>query len=364
MGNFYQREEYKENFQNNIQVVLADMKIDDEQIEMMCNVFDRVENCVTESIDLSRNLITFKGMAYLSESVAMSSTIHTIILNSNHIGDAGFKYLGDSIATNGDLHHVYCNNNAITSNGLKQFLSNAQQNVTEIGILSLGLGINNIKDDGLLSLIGSSMFNHLEFLDLGCNGIGESGAVALYEACRSPENNLVELRFNFNDYGRIESATSLGNMLKENTKLSILNINSVLFSQDGFSAISEGLSVNTTLKHLSMSNSGLHSDAALELSDGLRTNTTIEEISIALNPIKNEGLGFVLPALKNNNELRKLDLSYCDLTNEAIDLLLNFINERENKEIVLYIDLQGNDFDEEGEKTLQTASEESVVIVL
>ena len=61
MGSFHQREEYKQHFQNEINVDLKDKNLTNEDIQMMCSVLDRVETCVSQVLDLSKNKINFRG---------------------------------------------------------------------------------------------------------------------------------------------------------------------------------------------------------------------------------------------------------------------------------------------------------------
>ncbi|KAK1735826.1 leucine-rich repeat protein [Skeletonema marinoi] len=199
----------------------------------------------------------------------------------------------------------------------------------------------------------------LTTLDLGSDGIGNEGVVALAGALKE-NTTLTTLRLGFNGIGN-EGAIALADVLKENTTLTTLRLEDNDIGKEGAIALAEALKENTTLTTLHLKNNKIGNEGAIALADVLKENTTLTTLNLGWNKIGNEGAIALADALKENTTLTRLELEDNEIGKEGAIALADAL--KENTTLTM-LHLKNNYIGKEGAIALAEALKENTTLTM
>ena len=196
----------------------------------------------------------------------------------------------------------------------------------------------------------TDLLQHLEYLNLGGNSIGEGSAVNLITSLFS---TIKELNLQCTDIG-FDDCKALSELLATSKYIEVLNISvqeeeleDVRLSSDSVQSVVDGLCHNTSLEKLYMRGSNFSSENMHHLASVLKVNSMLKELDIACcnilssdfihlakaleenlttklqtlwlwgNPIGSEGAVTFAGMLTTNKSLAKLDMSCCNICREG-----------------------------------------------
>ena len=183
--------------------------------------------CKVNSLNLSRNKITDKGVQHLSTALTQTNyKLNSLHLEVNNITDKGVEHLSTALThTNCKLNSLHLGANNITDKGVEH-LSKALMHTNCTELNSLNLRLNNITDQGVEHL--STALTHinckLNTLYLRENIIADEGVKHLSTALTHTNCNLNSLDLSYNnitDEGLNHLSTALAH---SNCKLNRLHL--------------------------------------------------------------------------------------------------------------------------------------------
>jgi hypothetical protein len=129
----------------------------------------------------------------------------------------------------------------------------------------------------------------------------------------------------FRDFYELPSVVStIADLLRVNTAITSLNIKCMNIGIRGAVSISESLKVNSSLTHLSLS----HWCNAHAIADVLKENTRLTSINLANNNIKVKGAIAIADALKENTSLTSIDLRGNDIRDDGAVAIADALKEK------------------------------------
>ncbi|CAF1061351.1 unnamed protein product [Rotaria sordida] len=140
--------------------------------------------------------------------------------------------------------------------------------------------------------------------------------------------------------------------LKNNTKLTSLNLNSNKIQALGAQHLSNALRQNKTLTTLRLRRNRIENKGAQYLSDALRQNATLTTLELVCNFIGDEGVQHLSGALQQNKTLTTIDLDINAITCEGVRYLSETL--RQNRTLST-ISLNANDINDNGMQYLSDA---------
>lgn len=213
----------------------------------------------------------------------------------------------------------------------------------------INLSKNLFKDLGSINLVKRvALSNTIVHLDLSSNEISPEGSEIIIKILTG-HNSLISLDLSSHEglhRNRLAllGANAIGNMLKNPSVLSILNIAGTCIGPEGVDVIIQGLEGNKILNSLDLSNNMLGGKSIEKLAVAI-TNCELKELNISINKIGNEGCEFVALMIcggkKKYCELVKLDISNNEITTLGLSKI--FAAMRINSQLV-YLNLKKNDF--------------------
>lgn len=145
-------------------------------------------------------------------------------------------------------------------------------------------------------------------LDLGCNNLDASKWEGEWN---NLDEDIDEVYDKYGVYASIEEyAIAIANMIKENTTIVKLNLESNCLGEYGIHELANALRVNTTITNLNLSRNNLEEYGTQEIADALCMNTTITALNLSSNCLGENGALIIAEALYVNATLRSLDLSH------------------------------------------------------
>lgn len=145
-------------------------------------------------------------------------------------------------------------------------------------------------------------------LDLGCNNLDASKSEGEWN---NLDEDIDEVYDKYGVYAIIEDyAIVIANMIKENTTIVKLNLESNCPGEIGIDGISDALRVNTTITNLNLSRNNLEEYGTQKITDALYMNTTITKLNLSSNWLGEYGSLIIAEALIENTTLRSLNLSH------------------------------------------------------
>ena len=130
---------------------------------------------------------------------------------------------------------------------------------------------------------------HLRELDISWCNISSEGAVHLAAALANVNHTLTELIISGNPIGDI-GAAAFGDMLRSNSALSKLNMDTCGITSEGCVRLAGGLTENTTLQELWMSCDQIGMEGAKALSKVIEENKTLQRLLLHGDDSLGEGM--------------------------------------------------------------------------
>lgn len=279
------------------------------------------------SIDLSGNYLTDKGVIDLIKGLQRNNSLSKLILDDNRITDFGLNALSDCFDLNNKLVTLSLNKNCIGSKGL---LSLSQTLKIKSNVKYLYLGENEITLIGVKYLTSYTDSNKsLLELSLENNNLGIERNGKNADSCINSNNinknnntnhtkkssisaNSVNL-FSPNPTNQVEIKEDVYSILKsliiQNSSILKLNLSSCNINK-GIKYLSQGLINNKTLNSLDLSNNYLNCDSCNFISDILIKNSVLENLKLDFNIISDVGCCTLASSFKRNKTIKVLNLNY------------------------------------------------------
>jgi Ran GTPase-activating protein (RanGAP) involved in mRNA processing and transport len=300
------------------------------------------ENKTLTELDLSDNNIGKDGAKELAEALEKNKTITKLNLSLNNIGKDGAKKLAEALEKNKTITELDLRWNSITSSQIIELgEACANRNDDQDKTIATNIKFTYLPDDHLFKLISGQFTGDSIDLSYVSNlSLGELSLGYFQKVINALKENtkITELNLSGNNIGDKE-AKALADMLKENTKITKLNLLKSNLGKDGAEELADMLKENKKIKTLNLSNSNLGKDGAKALADMLKENKTLTELDLSLNNIGDKGAEELAKALKENTTLTTLKLSDNNIGDKGAKVLAEAL--KENKTLTK-LDLRSN----------------------
>ena len=225
------------------------------------------------------------------------STLKHINLTNNNLGDIGGSYLLHLISKFSiDIEYINISYTLIGKNSCKILIDSLSNNIMKIKYLNIGG--NNLRDE-LFSeiLVAISSNNYLSKLFIYDNNLGRISSAIIGNFLKYDKKlTLLDVsKNNFDD----EIIVFLLKGLIINATLDILILNELNLTNKSFRAFDTTLSINTNLKKIFLEKNKFNYKAIQKLSDILNSNKYLEYISLV-------GNNFEYDHIKYANEQQRL----------------------------------------------------------
>ena len=218
------------------------------------------------------------------------------------VGEEDCAQLALLIANTDTLERLVIEDNSLSSNSVASIMEGLLQNST---IQDLSTWRSHFSEENCMSLASLLQQAECQLRELDirdCNISGE-GAVHLAAALIN-NHSLAELDISFNPIG----ASAFGDMVRNNTALTRLNLNWCGITSEGCVQLAAGLTENTTLQTLRMSGNSIGVEGAKALSKVIEENKTLRRLFLCRDDSLEEGVDSLLASLQNNTTLLLLSL--------------------------------------------------------
>ena len=168
-----------------------------------------------------------------------------------------------------------------------------------------------------------------------------------------------------------QSAQDFAEVLKDNQALQTLDLPGIFFfgdrrgnsiSDEGAKALGEALKANKTLQMLNLTNNSIGAEGAAALGAALKANKALQTLYLDSNSIGDEGAKALGAALKDNQALERLYLRSNSIGDEGAAALGAALKDNQALQT---LDLNGNSIGEDAKKRLrQIAKERSTALDL
>ncbi|CAO3568867.1 unnamed protein product [Mortierella alpina] len=190
----------------------------------------------------------------------------------------------------------------------------------------------------------------LATLNLDSNTVGDDGAKVLAEALKT-NSTLTTLNLPYNSIGD-DGAKALAEALETNKTLTILNLESNAIAYDGINALAEMLKTNKTLNALDLHWNSVGSNGAQALSEALMKNKTLTTLNLNNTSIGWEGFSALSEALMTNVGLTTMKLGRNEGEIYGAGVLSRAL---ETNRILNTLDMTGNSIRDSGAQALSSA---------
>eukprot|EP01133_Synstelium_polycarpum_P005711 gene5711-6603_t len=136
------------------------------------------QQAIVESLDLSDNNITIKGIRDLAVAINSNKSLLHLKLDNNPIGDEGLGVLCQVFKNNGNnIKSIYMSDCQITERGIALLANSLETNTT---IVTIHINSNKIGNEGA-TYLSKSLTSNTTLRNLSCFvcGIGDEGALKL-----------------------------------------------------------------------------------------------------------------------------------------------------------------------------------------
>lgn len=291
-----------------------------------------------EYLNISNINLGCDGINNIFEGLIYNSTLKSLDISSNIISPKcllqqpiNYLSLENALKTNNSLKELSLSNNICSVQLIQNFMKGIERN-TSICILNLSnCHLHNI----ICSDLALSLYNHsiLTSLDISNNLISSKNLCEFIKLINKSPINYLDVS---NNSMNSEFISKLSNELCNNTVLTVLNISgSINSDQGGIELIgSYGLSeikqfnnnYTINLKKFYLNNQNIRDRGCIDLSKWI-ISSTINELYIRNNGITTRGLMFLI---------------------DSISVMYEKLLVKNDNEIIIYIDLSNNPFDDTG----------------
>lgn len=262
------------------------------------------------TIDFDNKQIGSAGIQILAGALKSSTQVTTLKLSNNSLGLAGAQVLAAVLKVNKKITHIYAGNNQIGDAGALVFAQALESNNT---VICVDLGDNQIGNDGARGLAQALKTNKtLTSLNLVKNQIDDRGAYELEQGIQSNEK-LLYFSLYLNpiskraDY-QAQEYIRRNRFLPALTQDSVADLSKMQLGDEGAETIAKLLKTNTTLTKLNLQSNQIGDAGFVALAMMLQSNSTLVNLDLSWNWPGTKGIKALAQALEVNTTLQRLDL--------------------------------------------------------
>jgi hypothetical protein len=126
-------------------------------------------------------------------------------------------------------------------------------------------------------------------------------------------------------YIDLDDLQKLCEILKLNTSLESLSLESNAIHDVGAKYVSDFLKINNTLKTLILTSNCITYDGIKLIADSLIHNTCLDKLLLSSNNLKNEGAIYIMDLITQNNSITELDISYNFIDELGLKTIMNIL---------------------------------------
>ena len=266
-------------------------------------------------INLSRRGIGKEEAALIKEAILCNPQLYVLKLPYNNLGDEGTSIIASAIPTEiGRQHHglsvLDLGFNGIGDTGCGYLALHCIAGNTHLH--SLCLAGNQLGPDGASAIATGIMHGTaLRSLHLSANNIGPDGIQALAGAIAKNEAQMRQIVDNGN--ADVNSVRAIED----------LHLGSTLMTSDGCSAISVMIMLNSSLRSLSLCHNNIDDQDMLLMSQALTQNNKkipLELLHLSFNHITCQGVECLMNAIWGSQTLREIKLDNNRIKDRGLQL--------------------------------------------
>ncbi|XP_032872000.1 ribonuclease inhibitor-like [Amblyraja radiata] len=263
--------------------------------------------------------------AVLSHVIGLCDTIKHLDLEYCRIQCDGLQRLGPVLH---QCQHLGLGGNRLGDSGVK-LLSAALMNA-DCKIQRLGLQCVGLTDSGAEDLVSALSTNHsLTELELTENKLGDSGVKLVSAALRKPDCKIQKLWLDAVGL-TYSGAQDLVSALSTNPSLTELDLGGNGLGDSGVKLVSAALrNPDCKIQRLGLWAVGLTDSGADDLASALSTNRSLTELKLGNNELGDSGVKLVSAGVRNSDcEIQRLWLDSINLTDSGLDDLASALSTR------------------------------------
>ncbi|NDE14282.1 hypothetical protein EBZ80_05055 [bacterium] len=264
-------------------------------------------------IDLSGNRIGAERAVGLAG--CLPRRLRSLVLRDNRLGDRGVTVIAGQLSGLSRLEVLDLGENRIRNGGasLAAGLAGCP------ALRSLGLGMNDLDDNGITAVAGAfQSLTKLETLNLSGNRFGVAGTAAVADAFRYlPVLRTLDL--SVNSLGS-EGAAAVADALRHVPVLTSLDLSSCEIETEGAMVVAAALPALKRLARLAVASNGMEAAGAAAIVSALPPS--VRWLDLSYNQIEDEGVEAVAGGL---GRIKELDLSGNGFTDEGIAILVPWL---------------------------------------
>ena len=186
----------------------------------------------------------------------------------------------------------------------------------------LGINCNYICEKVMDYILPILHNNPIEDLGIGGNNLGDNGTAKLANAILT--GRLLQLGLEHNNITE-EAADDIAAILSHNTNLTVLNLSGNNLHSEGVKKVAESLQNTSTLIELYLSDNEITKEAADNIAAVLTHNENLQILCLNENDLQTEGIIKITNSLQSTHHLQKLRLdnnnATAQVSNEVVALL-------------------------------------------
>merc|ERR1711865_551942 len=242
------------------------------------------KNTALKVLDVEANGITADAMVELSDALAVNKHLSILDLSHNDLQDMGVERL---------------------ARGLERIGKDC--NIQTIRLMDVKMG-----DAGVIGLAEFLRVNHqLKRLLMPVNQLSSIGIATLAAALHAhPSLHTLDLSLNNNMFGGADEGglKQVGDMLRSDSALLRLDLQSNGINARGAAFIARGLLNNSHIQHLNLAGDKLGSKGLQHLAVALKTQPSLRSIDLTATSSGDVGAQFIASALASNKRLQSFVL--------------------------------------------------------
>ena len=238
-----------------------------------------------DEIIFERNAVGSRTCAALAQWLRFNESLHTLDLHENPVDDAGAVAIGKALTRNSALATLRLSKTELTTGGMGSFFESLTCNFAlkhltlEVSTGTLNPGINLPPLKGLVPA---------ENIDLSARSYGPLSAVMVCKFIEAYRPAVAALAIDKNAI-LAEGAAALGEMLKDNDDIRMLDVRFCALGPEGITAIAEGLKVNTSVEKLLALTNHLGADSIEPMRSLIEHSTSLKYIDVQDNLFPPQG---------------------------------------------------------------------------
>ena len=269
-------------------------------------------------LDLSNNIADVPADASSFFSKVQNIFINLMKLNMSGIfrefRDEDAAALAHILSLNKKLTELDLSNNNLHSKAVTEIFRNLNTST----LIKLNISNNNITDqaaDTIATFLSTN--TELEQLDLSHSKLSSAGAIMI---AKTKLKNLTTFNIRHNCI-TTDAANNIATFLSHNAKLQFLDLSCNNLQESGCVTMFRSLQHTCVLSSLKISDCNIIRKATDELASVLLYNILLKEIDLSCNNLSQYDLLNILKGMKNILSLVTINLSHNDITDEAADKL-------------------------------------------